>query len=485
MHSSYLTELETLQAIIAESPMPIGLYIGREMRIKIANKAIQKAWNKDETVVGKTFHDAIPELNDQPFDRLLDEVYTTGIAYHATEDRVDIIVDGVLKPFYFTFTYKPLKDKDGNVWGILNTATDVTEMVVARQKMAEAEERLRMAIESADMGTWAIDAATKKAHPSARTKEMFGFEADEEMSLEQSINQISDDYRDMVINTINTAFEKGGSYDMEYPLVDNHNGKQRWVRVTGKLYYDDNDKPANFSGMIIDITGRKQEEIRKNDFIAMVSHELKTPLTSIKSYIQISLNKARKANDEFLAGALDKADRQIVKMTKMIRGFLDLSKLESGKITLATENFNMADLVKEIVSDAQFINHDHFIELESCCPAAVNADRYKIGQVLDNFLSNAIKYSPRETQIKVRCEIRDGNVRVSVSDLGIGIKHKDHAKLFDRYYRADNDIIKTVSGFGIGLYIAGEIIHLHNGQIGVVSEEFEGSEFYFMLPVVS
>ncbi|GAA4315882.1 ATP-binding protein [Mucilaginibacter gynuensis] len=483
MDTIFLNDIEALRAIIEESPMPIGLFAGREMRIKVANKAIQQAWGKDESVIGKTFHDAIPELNDQPFDKLLDDVYSTGIAYHATEDRVDIIVNGRLQIFYFNFTYKPLKDKEGNVWGVLNTATDVTELVVARKQREEAEERLRMAIESAELGTWAIDATTHETFPSDRTKELFGLNCDEEMGLDTSLSLIDEKYRDYVATTIETAFEKGGSYDLEYPIHDAKTQRERWVRTTGKLYTDENGKPLNFSGIIMDITERKHNDMRKNDFIAMVSHELKTPLTSIKSYIQLLINKIPKGNDEFLNSALVKADRQIVKMTKMIHGFLDMSKLESGKITLSREEFNLCDLLNEIVADVRFYTYTHFFEIYRQDNAIVYADRNKIGQVIDNFLSNAIKYSPRETVIDINCIVIDSNVQISVADKGIGVKPKDQAKVFDKFYRVDNDIIKTVAGFGIGLYLAGEIIHLHNGKIWVESEECEGATFYFSIPL--
>ncbi|RVU02728.1 PAS domain-containing sensor histidine kinase [Mucilaginibacter limnophilus] len=483
MDLPHLNELETLRALIAESPIPIGLYVGPEMHIAVVNKAILQTWDRDESVIGKTFHDALPELNSQPFEKLLEQVYSTGVAYHASEDRVDLVVGGKLQIFYFNFTYQPLKYKNGKVWGILNTATDVTAQVMARQKLVEAEERLRLALDSADLGTWSINAHTKKTFPSARTKELFGFESDEEMSFEASINAVAEDYRDKVIATIDRAFTEGGSYDTEYPIINVRNGKQRWVRSTGKVYYDADNKPNNFSGVIMDITDRKEEEIRKNDFIAMVSHELKTPLTSIKSYIQISLIKVKKQGDEFLENALSKADKQIVKMTKMIRGFLDLAKLESGKISIQPEQFDIELLVKETVNDIQFISDSHFFEVTGCGPLMVNADRYKIGQVIENFLSNAMKYSPKETIIEVKCNVADNHAVVSVVDKGIGVKQKDQEKLFNRFYRVDNDIIKNVAGFGIGLYIAGEIIQLHNGRIWVESEEFEGAIFSFSLPL--
>lgn len=109
--------------LIEESPMPIALYIGEKMIIKVANKAILKAWGRDSTVIGQELANALPELKNQPFLGILQNVCETGIAYESKEDRVLLVNDGVLQTFYFDFIYKPLNDDEGNVWGILNNAT--------------------------------------------------------------------------------------------------------------------------------------------------------------------------------------------------------------------------------------------------------------------------------------------------------------------------------------------------------------------------
>lgn len=135
--------------LIEESPMPIGLYIGEKMNIKVANKAMLKAWGRDHSVIGQELAIALPELKEQPFLEILQDVRETGIAYETKEDRVMLINDGVLQTFYFDFIYKPLKDNDGKVWGILNNATDVTELVNARLKVKASEELFRKMIQDA------------------------------------------------------------------------------------------------------------------------------------------------------------------------------------------------------------------------------------------------------------------------------------------------------------------------------------------------
>lgn len=238
-----------------------------------------------------------------------------------------------------------------------------------------------------------------------------------------------------------------------------------------------------FSKIARDITEKKQEEMRKNDFIAIVSHELKTPLTSVKSYIQVLLATAKKDEAAFSINALTRADIQIKKMTTLIQDFLNLARLEDGKMYLNKENFELHQFIEEIVDEAQFLATNHTIHFTDCKGIIINADKEKIGQVLNNLLSNAIKYSPKGGNITINCKPIDGKVRIAVTDEGVGINKGDQKKLFDRFYRVKNEKVKTVSGFGIGLYLVSEIVRYHNSKIEVASTENQESTFYFDLDI--
>lgn len=226
----------------------------------------------------------------------------------------------------------------------------------------------------------------------------------------------------------------------------------------------------------------KVDEIRKNDFIAMVSHELKTPLTSLKAYVQLLRIKARNSRDTFTTNALSKADAQVNKMDKMIRSFLDISRLESGQIFLEKEVFTIDQLLSEVVEEVSLTDKTHSILFSACKPLKVHGDREKIGQVINNLLSNAMKYSSHYSKVTVRCEQVGSEVHISVIDEGVGLAKADIEKLFSRFYRVKNMQVKTVSGFGIGLYLSAEIIKKHGGKIWVESEENVGSVFSFSLP---
>jgi PAS domain S-box-containing protein len=232
-----------------------------------------------------------------------------------------------------------------------------------------------------------------------------------------------------------------------------------------------------------DISERKQNERRKDDFIGMVSHELKTPLTSLTAIIQVAEAKLKDNPDSFLTGAMAKAGRQIKKMVSLVNGFLDISRLESGKMLIEKQDFNLSDLLKEIITENELNPSTHIIQLGICDQMWVHADRDKIGSVVANFLSNAIKYSPRGKHIEVECQLAGKFVQVSVKDEGMGIKAQDLPRVFDRYYRVETNHTRNISGFGIGLYLCAEIIKHHGGKIWVESESGVGSTFYFSLPL--
>ena len=167
----------------------------------------------------------------------------------------------------------------------------------------------------------------------------------------------------------------------------------------------------------------------------------------------------------------------------MINGFLNISRLESGKILIEKSNFNIEALVEEITEEMQLSVTSHHISLSKCDPIAVYADRDKINSVISNLISNAVKYSANDTPIEITCTIKDNDVTVSVRDEGIGIKPSDAEKIFDRYYRVENSNTRHISGFGIGLYLSAEIIQRHGGRIWLESEPGKGSTFYFSLPL--
>ena len=597
---------------MGQAPVAIGVLRGPDLIIELANSHILQLWGKGPGVIGKPLADGLPEIKDQPFLGLLKNVYNTGIPHHGYEAKVILVRDNVPGDYYFNFVYQAITDADGSISGVMVVATEVTEQVLSRRKLEDAEERLRLAAEATGLGTFDLDLQNGSIIHSPRLAEIFGRPGTHNIShpelrqiilpvdlhiviaafdralqtgiyfyearviwldatihwirttgkiiysdnntplrmlgtiqdiseqkrilndlqkseenlrlatqaaelgtfdldlLNQSMqwdrrcrelfgmedfdgpvsydNQfllgLHPDDKEKTDQAVNRAYDRqlsNGEYDVEYRTIGIDDRKLRWVRAKGKVSFNDQDVPQRFIGAVLDITENKLNEIRKNDFIAIASHELKTPLTSLKAYIQLLHVKAMKSGDSFLLNALQKSENQINKMTKLIYGFLDLSKLESGKLRLECYEFDLIALVEEALAENRPIAQSHTISFAGGKPIILTADREKIGQVINNLISNAVKYSPKNTDIKVSVQRLNGQVKVSVRDNGIGIKLKDQQNIFQRFYRVEDDSTKGFSGFGIGLYLSAEIIELHQGKIGVESEG-QGSEFYFVLP---
>jgi two-component system sensor histidine kinase VicK len=279
------------------------------------------------------------------------------------------------------------------------------------------------------------------------------------------------------------AFQVKKPWEWEFRMP-NLEGGYRWLLARGTPRFRSDGSFAGYISSTVDITEIKENEQRKNDFISMVSHELKTPLTSLSSYIQVLQNKARQSGDEQASGMFEKATKQTRKMTTLINGFLNVSRFEAAQIQVERTSFDLAELIQEIEEDTLAQISSHQVVFAPIEKTTVHADRDKIAQVIQNLTSNAVKYSPQGSRIDVGCvQTSDGKVTVSVKDEGIGISSEDLPKLFERYYRAKNIGMEYVAGFGIGLYLCCEILKRHEGDIWAESELGKGSTFYFTIPI--
>jgi PAS domain S-box-containing protein len=229
----------------------------------------------------------------------------------------------------------------------------------------------------------------------------------------------------------------------------------------------------------------------KSDFIKMASHELKTPITSIKGYVQLLLTALKENEQEekklsplLLRSSLISAEKQLNRLTRLMSELLDLSRIESGQLDFNLEEFSINELLIDVIQDVLHTKPTQQINLYHDLNCRVLADKDRIGQVVINVLTNAIKYSTGGDKIDVTIRRHEtGQVAVSVRDYGIGIDQKFHEKIFERFYRAEGHEEQTYPGFGIGLFIAKEIIQRHGGSIFVTSEKRKGSTFTFTLPV--
>lgn len=376
--------------------------------------------------------------------------------------------------------FVPLKnDEETEVSAGLIIALDISDIKQGQEKSAI----LTAIIESSDDAiiSKTLDSIITSWNDSA--ERIFGYTADE--MIGESILKLIPTDRHEEEPLILSRLRKGERVEHFETKRQTKDNRLLDVSLTISPIKNADGKIIGLSKIARDITDKKQEEYRKNDFIAMVSHELKTPLTSLKSYIQVLLAKAKQQDDNFVLEALSRANIQAKKMTTMIHDFLSLSRLEESGLSLRKEKFNLHELIKEVVSDIQLLTPNHTLKLKDCEDIAIYADRDKIGQVLTNLIENAVKYSAKGGTIVIGCEKQAGEVKIFVNDNGVGISQSDQKRLFERFYRVKNDKLKTVSGFGIGLYLVSEILRYHDSKIKVESQEGIGSTFYFYMPVIA
>ena len=474
-----------IRSIIEEADVATALYTGKEMKISMANEAMINLWGKDASVIGTTLHEALPELEGQPFHDLLQGVYATGETYWGKEDPVDLVIDNKLQTGYFNFTYKALRNEDGEIYGILNMAIDVSEMVRSKELLKDSESKYRQMADLMPEKVCNFDATGKLIYFNQGWMEYTGLSKKdfEKKDLEDFIHPSQ---KKEFQRSWKESLATGKDFEMEVKFL-NKKGKYRWHLNRAEAIFDDNGNIQIWICMATEIQKIKAEEKRKEDFLKLVSHELKTPVTSIKGYVQLLLNLLKKKEDGDLGGipfetSLERIDQQVVRLTRLISEMLDLSRIEKNKLVLQKENFSINELVAETIQDISYTNSDYNISVINEYRTNIFADRDRIGQVLINLVTNAIKYSPQNQEVKVKIHKSGKNkVAVSVIDSGMGIDKENQKKIFKRFYRIAFKNEDTYSGFGIGLYLANEIMKRHHGKISLKSEKGKGSVFTFTL----
>lgn len=241
----------------------------------------------------------------------------------------------------------------------------------------------------------------------------------------------------------------------------------------------ENNTIVRWVGTFTDIEDQKQATKRKDEFISIASHELKTPLTTIKAYVQLL---ERIIKDGASRNYVERTLFQVNKLDSLITDLLDISRIESGKMKFEKKKFNFEPMLSGILDMARQTYPDFIFEWQGKAAADVFGDETRLEQVLVNFISNSVKYSGAKKEVRIETQLtRENKLMVSVKDFGIGIPKEHQPNLFKKFYRVE-DSAKNTQGLGIGLYICAEILQRHDCEYGVSSEPAQGTTFYFSIP---
>ena len=404
---------------------------------------------------------------------------------------VPLVKDGNLRALVSLHQSVPRKWTDEEI-ALVEEVSERTwhavERAAAEEKIAESESRFRKMADLMPQKVWTADIDGNYNYFNKCWLDYSGLNY-EELKDDGWKKVIHPEDWEETTARWQKSITTGENFEMEHRFR-NTKDIYKWHLSRALLQKDEYSINKIWIGTSTEMQHIKEEEQRKGNFIKMVSHELKTPVTSIKGYVQTLLmmldDEAEKVPPIQIKSSLVRIDKQILNLTRLISEMLDLTRIEAGNLHLKMEIFDLNNLLTEIRDDILVSQPKYIIELNHDCSASIFADRDRIGQVLINFINNGIKYSPKSNKIEIRIYKLDGDkVCVCVKDFGIGISKDDQKKIFERFYRVDGKNEETFSGFGIGLFIANTIIEKHRGTILINSEMGKGSEFIFTLNIAT
>ncbi|TCC88076.1 PAS domain S-box protein [Pedobacter frigiditerrae] len=465
-----------LRYMLADAPVAIAVFSGRDLVVESANKKVLEAWGKTDEIIGKPLHIGVPELVGQDFLTILDEVFTSSQPFYGNEVRALIEQNGVIEEVYSNFVYHPLKDDAGSTTSIMLVANVVTEQVKARKVIEESEQRFRFMLNAIPQQVWTATPDGALDYVNDVICADFGDSTAEIVGNGWQKYIHPEDLPKALIHWRN-ALETGTEYLVEFRLLF-ADGSYKW-HLARALPFVEDGQIKSWIGTNTNIDVQKENEQKKDEFISIASHELKTPLTSVKAFNQLM---SRTNDPEKLTKYISKSAEHITKLEKLITDLLDVTKINAGKMNYTMQAFDFTAMVKESIDNVQHGTNTHQIVLEQADAIEYHGDHFRLEQVMNNFLTNAIKYSPEGNQVLVNCKLENNNIIVSVKDFGVGIEEHSLDKLFDRYYRVDNTAMRF-EGLGLGLFISSEILKRHQGSFWLESELGKGSTFYFRLPI--
>lgn len=466
-----------LKHFIENVPVAINVCEGENFEYKISNQISEKVWGY-RPVIGSFVKDTVPGIEERPIYKDLLKAFHEGIQISRKEHEFK---DQYNKKQYINYIFQPIRDDDGVVKYVMTLGYDVSEELEIKKRLRENEKKFKTLAEFMPQIVWTADKHGNATYFNQNwyLYTQFPKDSDPNENLKNILNpQMVDD----VLETWKDCLKNEKPYEIEYQFKDPGNpGSYRWFLARAIPVYNENMEVEMWIGTCTDINEFKELQNQKDIFLAIASHELKTPLTSLKLYAQYLANNLKKTGDEKNETTAKKIDEQVNKLNALVGELLDVTKIQKDKMSLHISEFNFDDLVIDIIEEQKMASN-HKIIFNGEKVGNIRGDRNRISQVMSNLINNAVKYSPNAREIIVSTAAMKDTVKFSVRDFGIGIPKENLKHVFDQFYRVNGDKEHTISGLGLGLYISSEIIKRSNGKIFVSSERGKGSVFGFELP---
>jgi hypothetical protein len=514
---------QRLRSFIDSAPFPIGIYIGKEMRIEMVNQAILDAWGRDEAVIGKTYAEVLPELESQQIYEQLDEVFMTGEPFHAQNSRVDIEIDGKLQSFFFNYSFTPLFNADGSVYGVMNTAADVTDLNVAQMALKESERNFRTMILQSPVAMCLLrgdDHVVEIANQSM--VELWG-KPSEQVMHKPLFDGLPDSREQGLEELLTNVFTTGETVKAnEMPISLIRSGKPE-VIYQNFVYEPYRDGTGNITGVIaiaIDVSpqviARQQiEEVVKDrtyeleqtnsslqksnaeleQFAYIASHDLQEPLRKINMFTDMLQSSIADPGERALQH-MQSISSSAKRMTNLVTDILNYSQL--SRMQDAFELTDLNGIFDDVILDFDLIVEEKQAVITHSNLPVLEAIPLQMVQLFHNLIGNSLKYSHPDIApviyIKGKklsaAELSEITIPTSgvpyysltFSDNGIGFSQLYADKIFSIFQRLHGR--GQYEGTGIGLAMCRKIAENHHGLIYANGSEGEGAEFVVVLPAV-
>lgn len=383
---------------------------------------------------------------------------------------------------YLEVMLSPVKNESGTVIGVSTIARNITDRKIAEIALQKSESRFKGIVDQSTVGIFQTDVEGNFTLANVRTCNLLGYSADQllgrsifDFTFPEDVHLLREIFEDIVKAT--------KRYECEKRMIRS-GGSIVWVNESITAIFDPDGQPLSVIGILLDITERKRLEQQKDDFLAIASHEIKTPLTALKGYGQILETRINNSECTDLIPLIEKLNKQTDRLQHLVGTLLDSTRIAQGSLVLKREQFDMDTLIVETLDQFKTVSGKHELVFEKGSAGFVFADKVLVMEVLNNLISNAIKYSPEGGKVSVLTDRSRQEVKVTVVDEGIGISDTSAEQVFDRFYRSEVSVQHGIAGLGLGLYISAGIIRTHGGEICVVSKPGHGSAFSFTLPLL-
>lgn len=383
---------------------------------------------------------------------------------------------------YFQIKGQANFDEGGRAIEMVGSISDITERKEVANALAISEDKFRRLIEFAPIGLFLLDSNGICTYSNNSLRKLF----DDEFKLLGSdwLQCIHPDDLKTVKEAWQQATSSGSEFQQEFRVL--HDTGMMWISATIVGFSEHENSQDRYIGSMFDMTARVKLDQLKSEFISTVSHELRTPLTSVKGTLGLVVGGVFGAMPEKMHGLMVTALHNCQTLNNLINDILDMEKLASGQFRLHLEPQDIQQLLEQAIdANSSYAAQLHIgLELYSELPKTIlNIDKGRIEQVLNNLISNAAKFSPKNGEVRVSLLSKRGFVRVEVKDNGIGISEEFRSRIFQKFAQADSSDTRVKGGTGLGLHISKALIECHGGSIGFISEPGQGSVFFFELPL--